>query len=48
MVGVEAGERTHVVPKCKQELKALAQAWFAKFKDPGFFSKTAGRGIVSF
>jgi hypothetical protein len=37
-----------VAPNLKQELKAVAQTWFANLKDQGFFLEAAVRGIVSF
>lgn len=43
-----AGERTHVVPKPKQDLEAAAKIWFADLKDQRLFSELAGQAIVSF
>ena len=43
----EAGTRTHVFPRLKQELKEFAQSWFATLRDQGFFAPTAVREILS-
>ncbi|MBS0151244.1 MAG: hypothetical protein JSR31_09900 [Nitrospira sp.] len=43
----ETGRRTHVVASLKQELKELAESWFANLKDQGFFASTAVREILS-
>jgi hypothetical protein len=43
----ETGERTHVVPSLKQELKEFARAWLAMLREQGFFVSTAVRDILS-
>ena len=43
----EAGRRSHVFPRLKQDLKEFAQSWFANLKDQGFFAPTAVREIPS-
>ncbi|MBS0151026.1 MAG: hypothetical protein JSR31_08800 [Nitrospira sp.] len=43
----EAGRRTHVLPRLKQDLKEFATTWFATLRDQGFFAATAVREILS-
>jgi hypothetical protein len=43
----EAGRRTHVLPRVKQDLKEFATSWFTTLRDQGFFAATAVREILS-
>lgn len=43
----EAGRRSHVFPRLKQDLREFARTWFANLRDQGFFAPTAVREILS-
>lgn len=43
----EAGRRSHVFPRLKQDLKEFARAWFATLREQGFFAPTAVREVLS-
>lgn len=43
----QAGQRTHIFPKRKTELKDFAQTWFTNLNEQGFFGDKAVRTILS-